>query len=111
LVFHRLISGGALATNKQGQTPYDLFKAGNPDHVNDIRRLLLLAGAPSLHPEARKQMNYEARKGALFAFFAPRGQHHSGGADICHRICHGAGAMEIIREIVSFLMICYVSFL
>eukprot|EP01031_Cornospumella_fuschlensis_P011680 gene11680-14269_t len=100
--FLRLIPCGALATNNQGQTPYDLLKTGNPAN-NDVRRLLLLAGAPSLHPETRKQMNYQARKGALFAFFAPRGQHHSGGADICHRIRHGAGAMEIMREIFSFL--------
>ena len=97
----RLIPGGALATNNQGQTPYDLLNAAAPIIV---RRLLLLAGAPSLHPETRQQMNYQARKGALFAFFAPRGgEHHSGGTDICHRIRHGAGAIEIIREIVSFL--------
>jgi hypothetical protein len=98
----RLIPGGALETNHQGQTPYDLLNVDDPDH-DIVRRLLLLAGAPSLHPETRKQMNYQARKGALFAFFAPRGQHHSSGADICHRILHGAGAMEIIRQIASFL--------
>ena len=102
-LFFRLIPGGALAVDYEGQTPYDLLDADNP--VQDVaRRLLLLAGAPSLHPETRQQMNYQARKGALFAFFAPRGgEHQSGGTDICHRIGHGAGAMEIIREIVSFL--------
>ena len=107
----RLIPGGALATNNQGQTPYDLL---NPTsrRLKLARRLLLLAGAPSLHPETRKQMNYQARKGemnyqarkgALFAFFAPRGQDHSGGTDICLRIRNGAGASELIREVISFL--------
>ena len=105
----RLIPGGALATNNQGQTPYDLLDPDNPDFTA-VRRLLLLAGTPSLHPETRKQMNYEARRGALLAFFAPRAQHQdqhqsSGGADddICHRIRHGAGATEIMRQISSFL--------
>ena len=103
-----LIPGGALATNNQGQTPYDLLNRDIAAY-DTARRLLLLAGAPSLHPETRQQMNYQARKGALFAFFAffaPRGgEHQSGGVglDICHRIRHGAGAMEIIRQIVSFL--------
>ena len=101
----RLIPGGALATNNQGQTPYDLLNRDIAAY-DTARRLLLLAGAPSLHPETRQQMNYQARKGALFAFFAPRGgENQSGGEglDICHRIGHGAGAREIIREIVSFL--------
>ena len=104
-LFIRLIPGGAIAINNQGQTPYDLLDADDP--VFDYaRRLLLLAGAPSLHPETRQQMNYQARKGALLAFFAPRGgEHQSGGEglDICHRIRHGAGAIELMREIVSFL--------
>ena len=65
-LFLRLIPGGALATNNQGQTPYDLMDADDSDS-NMARRLLLLAGAPSLHPETRQQMNYQARKGALFA--------------------------------------------
>ena len=101
----RLIPRGALAVNYDGQTPYDILNPNDPGN-NTARRLLLLAGAPSLHPETRQQMNYQARKGALFAFFAPRGgEHHSGGEglDICRRIRHGAGAMEIIRQIVSFL--------
>ena len=103
-LFLRLIPGGALAVNNQGQTPYDLLDAGNLA-LYDARRLLLLAGAPSLHPETRQQMNYQARKGALLAFFAPRGQHQSGGEglDICRRIRYGAGAIELMREIVSFL--------
>ena len=101
----RLIPGGALATNNQGQTPYDHLKPDKPEHF-DFCRLLLLAGAPSLHPETRQQMNYQARKGALFAFFAPRGGEHQSGRkrlDICYRIRHGAGAMEIMRQIASFL--------
>ena len=94
----RLIPGGALATNFHGQTPYDLLDSDDLDHWFP-RRLLLLAGASSLHPETLKQMNYEARKGALLTFFGD----HSGRMDISYRIRHGAGAMELIRQVVSFL--------
>ena len=52
----RLIPGRALATNNHGQTPYDLLDADDAV-FDDARRLLLLAGAPSLHPETRQQMN------------------------------------------------------
>ena len=95
----RLIPGGAVAINGACQTPYDLLDVG--DYV--ARRLLLLAGASSLHPETLKQMNYEARKGALLAFFGTRVQDSSVREDICYRIRHGEGAMELIRQIVSFL--------
>ena len=99
----RLIPGAALATNIHGETPYDLLDPGNGKYFF-ARRLLLLAGAPSLHPETLKQMNYEARKGGLLAFFGTRGEGHSSGrVDICYRIRLGAGAMELIRQIVSFL--------
>ena len=104
-LFIRIIPCGAIAINYDGQTPYDLSGEHNYDAPIIVRRLLLLAGAPSLHPEIRQQMNYQARKGALFAFFASRRQHQTSGEglDICHRIRHGAGAMEIIREVISFL--------
>eukprot|EP01035_Chromulina_nebulosa_P069225 gene69225-biopygen2312 len=36
-LFLRLIPGGALATNNQGQTPYDLLKANNPDRWPGLR--------------------------------------------------------------------------
>eukprot|EP01036_Dinobryon_divergens_P061780 gene61780-biopygen27352 len=93
----RLIPGGALATNNQGQTPYDLIHESRAPFVMG-RRLLLLAGAPSLHPETRKQMNYQARKGALFAFFAGAFE-----PNIFYRIRdYGAGRV-LIRQVVSFL--------
>ena len=100
----RLIPGAAVTTNEHGQTPYDLLDSNRPDLIF-ARRLLLLAGAPSLHPETLKQMNYEARKGGLLAFFGARGEDHSssGRVDICYRIRYGAGAMELIRQVVSFL--------
>ena len=99
----RLIPEALLATNDHGQTPYDVLDPSKP-HLFCARRLLLLAGAPSLHPETLKQMNYEARKGGLLAFFGTRGEGHSSGrVDICYRIRLGAGAMELIRQIVSFL--------
>ena len=99
-----LIPGGALATNQQGMTPYDMLDAGDTRYVV-ARRLLLLAGASSLHPETMKQMNYEARKEALFAFFGTRREDHNhiGKEDVCHRIRHGEGAMELMRQIISFL--------
>jgi hypothetical protein len=69
-------------------------------------RILLLAGAPTLHPEILKQMNYQARKEGLLAFFGTRGQEPTnscGRMDICYRIRQGAGAMELIRHAISFL--------
>ena len=81
-----------------------------------LRRLLLIAGAPSLHPELRKEMNYKARKDALFAFFGDRaaaaGKNQSsssfsssvgGGPDILYRIRSGPGSVELMIHIVSFL--------
>ena len=50
-----------MATNNKGQTPYDLIQENElqfgetPGVYAETRRLLLLAGAPSLHPETRKQ--------------------------------------------------------
>ena len=100
----RLLPGGALATNAQGQTPYDLLNPDDPKYYF-ARRLLLLAGAPSTsHPGILKQMNFDVRKEGLLAFFGTRGEDHSSGrVDICYRIRHGTGAMELIRQIVSFL--------
>eukprot|EP01036_Dinobryon_divergens_P061861 gene61861-biopygen30705 len=95
--FLRLIPCGALATNNQGQTPYDLLKPNHPDY-NMARRLLLLAGAPSLHPETRKQMNYQARKGALFAFFAGNLK-----PNIFYRIRDSGAGRVIMRQVASFL--------
>ena len=103
-LFIRHLPRGAISRNQQGETPYDILDSANPDHFF-FRRLLLLAGAPSLHSEILKQMNYEDRKGALLAFFGTRepGKPRDDRVDICHRIRHGAGAMELMRQIVSFL--------
>jgi hypothetical protein len=51
----------------------------------------------------RQQLNYDARKYALLAFFGVRVEDRSGRVDICYRIRHGVGARELMREIVSFL--------
>ena len=93
----RLIPGGALATNNQGQTPYDLLDADDPV-FDDARRPLLLARAPSLHPETRQQMNYQARKGALFAFFAGAFRFN-----IFYRIREAGDGVVLMRQVVSFL--------
>ena len=92
-----LIPGGALATNNQGQTPYDILDPNDPLH-DSARRLLLLAGAPSLHPETRQQMNYQARKGALLVFFAGVFE-----PNIFYRIRDTGTGKELIRQIASFL--------
>jgi hypothetical protein len=92
-----------------------------------LRRLLLIAGAPSLYPELRKDMNYTARKDALFAFFADRiaegnqnsssssctsggsctgkggSSSSSGRLDILYLIRNGPSSMELIKQIISFL--------
>ena len=76
-----------------------------------LRRLLLIAGAPSLHPALRKEMNYTARKDALFAFLADRkadgnqnsSSSSSGEPDILFRIRNGPGSLELMKQIVSFL--------
>ena len=93
----RLIPGGALATNDEGKTPYD-YLCPNERRYGCVRRLLLLAGAPSLQPEVRRQMNYAARRGALFAFFSSATK-----ANIFLRIRHGPARAELIRHIVCFL--------
>lgn len=104
----RLIPGGALAINHLGQTPYEVLHPPSlniyPDfHMCQARRILLLAGPRSLRPEMRQQLNYEARKYALLAFFGVRAEDRSGRVDIYYRIRHGVGARELMREIVSFL--------
>jgi len=102
----RHMPGGALAINNNGEIPYDILLKYDIEHRYDSgRRLLLLAGAPSLHPETRRQMNYEARRTALIAFFAPRRPDQIGreGPDICSRLLCGAGSSELIRHIIGFL--------
>jgi hypothetical protein len=104
----RLIPGGALATNHLGQTPYEVLHPPSliiyPDfHLCQARRILLLAGPRSLRPEMRQQLNFDARKYALLAFFGVRAEDRSGRVDIYYRIRHGVGAKELMREIVSFL--------
>ena len=84
----RLIPGGALATNNQGQTPYDLIHKDRAPFIQGRR----------LHPETRKQMNYQARKGALFAFFA--GVYEP---NIFYRIRNTGTGIVLMRQIVSFL--------
>eukprot|EP01036_Dinobryon_divergens_P031125 gene31125-40476_t len=85
------------------------------------RRLLLLAGHPSLClPEVLRDLNYSARRGALFLFFhhhlpnpplAPpppaslslSSTHTATGATIFWRIRDGPGSKELIRAIIGFL--------
>ena len=69
------------------------------------RRLLLLAGHPSLClPEVLRDLNYSARRGALFLFH----HHHPNSFEdplisIFWRIRDGPGSKELIRAIIGFL--------
>ena len=96
-LFLRLIPGGAIAVNNQGQTPYDLLVPSSKSFIL-TRRLLLLAGAPSLHPKTRKLMNYQARKGALLAFFAGTWT-----PNIFYRIRDTGTGIVLMRQVISFL--------
>jgi hypothetical protein len=83
------------------------------------RRLLLLARHPSLClPEVLKDLNYSARRGALFLFFHhpnrnpnppppaslfPSSTNTAIGTIIFSRIRNGPGSKELIRTIIGFL--------
>eukprot|EP01036_Dinobryon_divergens_P034755 gene34755-44947_t len=86
------------------------------------RRLLLLAGHPSLClPEVLRDLNYSARRGALFLFFhrhhqppnppphppplspSPPSTNTATGATIFWRIRDGPGSKEFIWAIIGFL--------
>ena len=99
----RLIPGGTFAENDEGYTPYDLFDPENPELLYLLaRRLLLMAGAPTLYPEERIQMNYESRKYALFVFFGDCTT-TAEEPNIFYRISHGAAGDVMMRLIVSYL--------
>jgi hypothetical protein len=69
------------------------------------RRLLLplLADDPSLYmPKFLKELNYSARRGALFMFFHPLSTDTSV-VNIFLRIRNGPGSKELIRAIILFL--------
>eukprot|EP01036_Dinobryon_divergens_P033707 gene33707-43565_t len=92
----------------------DAEKEGLDLDLQYPRRLLLLAGHPSLClPEVLRDLNYSARRGALFLFFhhhlpnppppAPSSTHTATGATIFWRIRDGPGSKETIRAITGFL--------
>jgi len=67
----RCFPQGIVAVNSRGRTPYSML---NPNH-SYARRLLLMSAARhdptrDLDGAALRNFNYEARKAALFAFFA-----------------------------------------
>jgi ankyrin repeat protein len=66
------------------------------------RRRLLMANLPTLYePEILRDLNYSARRGALFIFFlAPL---TSENMTIFTRIKTGPGSYELIKSIISFL--------
>lgn len=85
--------------NENGQTPYDMLVDKNDDEskFGYVRRLFLLA-APSFKPEELKELNYLARKNALFAFYS--------GASKCNlfiRIAYAPGGNMLIRKITCYL--------
>ena len=84
-------------TDSAGRTPYDYLPPTGPT-LTYARRLLLLAGASSLHPGMLQNLNYAARREALLIF-------HSSSTDlnIFSRIANSAGGAVLIRTIVCFL--------
>ena len=93
----RYIPEAVLATNSDGMTAYDMMDPDEPGN-DEVRRLLLLAGAPSLHPHIRREMNYAARRTMLLTFFAG---HVS--INIFSRIRCAPRARRIMERVVSFL--------
>lgn len=93
----RYIPEAVFATNSDGLTAYDLMDPDDPRN-EEVRRLLLLAGAPSLHPHIRREMNYAARKTMLLTFFAG---HIS--INIFSRIRCAPRARTIMEHVVSYL--------
>ena len=94
----RVVPGGAIALNAYGQTPYNIAFEERNSIFDYYLRLLLLAGAPSLYPRERKELNYRARKGALFAFFGESTQ-----PNIFSRIRGFGSGEHLIKRIISYL--------
>ena len=63
-----------------------------------FRRLLLWAGASSLHPGVLEELNYRERRTALLCFFGAATK-----LTIFSRISQFAVGPELMRTIVSFL--------
>ena len=64
-----------VTVNAQELVAYDIISTGgHPDHFRTRARRLLLQAAScwELYSETLQQLNYDARKLALFAFFGPR---------------------------------------
>eukprot|EP01036_Dinobryon_divergens_P024445 gene24446-32895_t len=83
--------------NSTDKTLYDLL----PDSFVYIRRLLLMAESPPLHPQVLKELNYAERRVAMLVFFSSATKTQSVG--IFSRIRLAPGAPELIRTIVGFL--------
>ena len=90
--------GLAAARDDNGKTLYDYLPAEDVG-LAYARRLLLLAGASSLHPGVLQEMNYAARREALLLFHSSSAV----GPSIFSRIRNGAGGPELMRTIVDFL--------
>ena len=90
--------GLAAAQDDRGKTLYDYLSAADV-RLAYARRLLLLAGASSLHPGVLQEMNYAARREALLLFHSSSAV----GSSIFSRIRNGAGGPELMRTIVGFL--------
>ncbi len=92
--------GLAAARDTNGKTLYDYLSAEDVGFAY-ARRLLLLAGASSLHPGVLQEMNYAARREVLLLFHSSSSS--AVGPSIFSRIRNGAGGPELMRTIVSFL--------
>ena len=78
------------------------FLSSSTNSYLDYPRRRLLANFPNLYePEILRELNYSARRGALFIFF--HGHFTSETNTIFATIKNGPGSKELIQSIISFL--------
>jgi hypothetical protein len=88
----------ATAENSDGDTAYDCLRYDD-DYVT---RLLLMAGASSLHPGELEELNWDARREAMLLFFSTPTTTVTE-PNIFYRIRHAAGDTALMRTVISFL--------
>ena len=96
----RVFPEGVTARTTYGSTPFDLFGCRRFNSYSfEYARRLMLQVAPTFFKSAeRKQLNYTARRNALFAFFAVASE-----PNVFTRIRNGAGGEMLIRKITCYL--------
>jgi len=93
---------GITAPNVDGETPYSILQDSNPEYAYYSRLLLMYAArhdpTRDFNGATLRIFNYEARKMALFAFFASTSEWN-----IFARIRWASDGDSLMRLIVRFL--------